>query len=140
MPTPDTTTPRRVRFDHTIVPARDRRESATFFADLFGLPEPEEAGPFLQVHLDGATVDFAEPPIDFPGHHYAFLVDDDTFDRVLDRLRADGIAYWADPQQRRPGEMNTNHGGRGVYFDDPSGHHLEAMTVRYDGTRWYETW
>ena len=23
--------------------------------------------------------------------------------------------------------------GRGVYFDDPAGHHLEAITARYDG-------
>ena len=123
-----------VRFDHTIIAARDKRESARFFTEIFGLPEPQEAGFFVAVHLtDGRVLDFAEPPVDFPGQHYAFLVSEDTFDRILERIREWDIAFWADPRMSRPGEINTNHGGRGVYFDDPSGHHLEALTARYDG-------
>lgn len=35
-----------ITFNHTIVASRDRRESATFFTELFGLPEPREFGPF----------------------------------------------------------------------------------------------
>nr|WP_027942034.1 VOC family protein [Amycolatopsis taiwanensis] len=124
-----------VRFDHTIIAARDKHESARFFTEIFGLPdEPREAGFFVEVRLtDGRVLDFAAPPIDFPGQHYAFLVNDDTFDGIMERLRARGVTYWADPQMRRPGEINTNHGGRGVYFDDPAGHHLEALTARYEG-------
>lgn len=123
-----------VRFDHTIIAARDKHESARFFTEIFGLPEPQEAGFFVAVYLtDGRVLDFAEPPVDFPGQHYAFLVNDDTFDRIMERLRAKDIQYWADPRMSRPGEINTNHGGRGVYFDDPAGHHLEALTARYDG-------
>lgn len=125
-----------VRFDHTIVPAHDKHRSATFFTEIFGLPEPTEAGYFLEVRLtDGRIFEFAEPGIDFPGQHFAFLVDDATFDGVVERLQRAGVAYWADPQQRRPGEINTNHGGRGVYFDDPGGNHLEAITARYDGSQ-----
>ena len=51
--------------------------------------------------------------------------------RFDQRIQKRGLAYWADPQMRHPGEINTNHGGRGVYFDDPAGHHLEALTRRY---------
>ena len=29
--------------------------------------------------------------------------------------------------------MNTNDGGRGVYWDDPNGHSLEILTVPYGG-------
>jgi catechol 2,3-dioxygenase-like lactoylglutathione lyase family enzyme len=124
-----------VRFDHTIIPARDKHRSARFFTSLFGLPEPTEAGFFLQVRLsDGRLFEFAEPPVEFPGQHFAFLVNDETFDAILKRLRRDAVVYWADPQQSRPGEINTNHGGRGVYFDDPDGHHFEAITARYDGS------
>jgi catechol 2,3-dioxygenase-like lactoylglutathione lyase family enzyme len=124
-----------VRFDHTIVPAVDKRVSAEFFAEIFGLPAPTEAGVFLQVRLsDGRIFDFAEPGVEFPGQHLAFLVDDPTFDAVVERLRAWGIDHWADPQGRHPGEINTNHGGRGVYFLDPAGHYLEALTARYDGS------
>lgn len=56
-----------VHFNHTIVPARDKRESATFFTELFELPAPSEWGPFLSVELaDGVFLQFAEPGIEFP--------------------------------------------------------------------------
>jgi catechol 2,3-dioxygenase-like lactoylglutathione lyase family enzyme len=123
-----------VRFDHTLVASRDKHASARFFADIFGLPDPEEAGFFVSVTLsDGVVLSYAQlpPDMDFPGQHYAFLVDDNTFDGILARIQAQGIPYWADPQMKQVGQINTNHGGRGVYFDDPNGHHLEALTRRY---------
>ena len=124
-----------VRFDHTIVPAADKEISARFFAEIFGLPEPTPAGHFLQVKLtDGRIFDFADAPVDTPGIHYAFLVSDRTFDAIMERIRERGIEHWADPQRRQPGAFNTNHGGRGVYFLDPHGHYLEALTARYDGS------
>ena len=63
--------------------------------------------------------------------HYAFLIDEEDFDRVFARIRARGLAHWADPFKRRPGEINRNDGGRGVYFDAPDGHLLEVLTRRY---------
>jgi hypothetical protein len=30
-----------------------------------------------------------------------------------------------------PGQINRNDGGRGVYFQDPSGHFLEIITRPY---------
>ena len=44
--------------------------------------------------------------------------------RIIERE----MAYWADPGHDQPGEINTWDGGRGVYFDDPSGHRLEIIT------------
>lgn len=38
---------------------------------------------------------------------------------------------WADPRRKLRQQYNTNHGGRGVYFCDPSGHYLEAITRPY---------
>jgi catechol 2,3-dioxygenase-like lactoylglutathione lyase family enzyme len=58
-------------------------------------------------------------------------VSDDVFDRVLERIKAQDIQFWADPRMRLPNEINTNHGGRGVYFDDPSGHDFELITQSY---------
>ena len=121
-----------VQFNHVAIAAHDRHGSAAFLADLLGLAEPTSWGPFVSVTLDdGVRLDYAEPGIEFPGQHYALLVSDDVFDRALERIRADGVAFWADPGMRRPGEINTNHGGRGVYFDDPSGHHFELITQPY---------
>jgi len=124
-----------VRLDHLIVFAQDKRDSAEFFAEMFGLAAPVTAGHFCQVRLsDGRILDFAEPGIEFPGLHLAMLVDDTTFDAVVQRLRSWNVEHWADPQQRHPGEINTDHGGRGVYFLDPGGNYLEALTARYDGS------
>ena len=45
------------------------------------------------------------------------------------------FADWADPRGARPGEINDNDGGRGVYFQDPSGHYLEIITRPYRAVR-----
>ncbi len=120
-----------VRFNHTIVFARDKHASARFFQEIFGVAEPEEGGMFLVVRLeDDQILQFAEPGVDFVPQHYAFLVDDDTFDALLRQLETRGIPHWADPRRSQPG-INHNHGGRGVYFMDPNGHGLEAITRPY---------
>ena len=41
------------------------------------------------------------------------------------------MPYWADPHKSQKGEINRHYGGRGVYFEDPSGHLLEIITRPY---------
>jgi catechol 2,3-dioxygenase-like lactoylglutathione lyase family enzyme len=53
-----------------------------------------------------------------------------VFDRALERLRAGDVPISAGPGGPA-GEINHNHGGRGVYFDDPAGHHFELITQPY---------
>jgi catechol 2,3-dioxygenase-like lactoylglutathione lyase family enzyme len=119
-------------FNHTIIASRDREESARFFRELLELAAAPSWGPFTNVLLGGgALLQFAEPPVDIQPQHYAFLVDDELFDRAYGRLRDRGIEHWADPQRTRPGETNTEHGGRGVYLLDPAGHYLEMITRPY---------
>jgi catechol 2,3-dioxygenase-like lactoylglutathione lyase family enzyme len=121
-----------ITFDHTIIASRDRTASARFYRDLFELDEAPSWGPFTSVRLDGGVLlQFAEPPVEIQVQHYAFLVDDALFDRAYARLRDGGVEHWADPQLTRPGETNTEHGGRGVYFLDPAGHGLEMITRPY---------
>ncbi|RSS44011.1 VOC family protein [Streptomyces sp. WAC08241] len=121
-----------VTFNHTIVAAKDRHESARFLRELLELPEAPSWGPFVNVRLpDGVLIQFAEPPVEIQMQHYAFLVDDELFERAYGRLCEQGVEHWADPQMRRPGETNTEHGGRGVYFKDPAGHAMELITRPY---------
>jgi catechol 2,3-dioxygenase-like lactoylglutathione lyase family enzyme len=123
-----------IELNHLIVFARNKHESAQFIADILGLPPPRPFGMFLAVDLaNRVTLDYAEPGIEFPMQHYAFLVSEDEFDASFARIRARGLAYQADPHGRRPMEINTNDGGRGVYFLDPSGHGMELLTVPYGG-------
>lgn len=53
---------------------------------------------------------------------------EDEFDQAFDRITRAGVTYYADPHRRKPGEINHHHGGRGLYFLDPSGHVLEILT------------
>jgi catechol 2,3-dioxygenase-like lactoylglutathione lyase family enzyme len=121
-----------VTFNHTIIASKDREQSARFYRTIFEAAEAPSWGPFTNVQLsDGVLLQFAEPPVDIQMQHYAFLVDDELFDRAYRRLVDQGIEHWADPFGRRPGETNTEHGGRGVYFHDPAGHGLEMITRPY---------
>ena len=121
-----------ITFNHTIIAAKDREVSAAFYRDLLEVSDAPSWGLFTNLRLDGGVLlQFAEPPVEIQMQHYAFLVDDDLFDRAYARLVSQSIPHWADPQMRRAGEWNTEHGGRGVYFFDPAGHALELLTRPY---------
>ena len=119
-------------FNHTIIASQDRTVSARFYRDLLEAAEAPSWGLFTNLTLDdGVLLQFAEPPVEIQMQHYAFLVDDELFDRAYARLLERGIEHWADPRMSRPGEVNTEHGGRGVYFKDPAGHAVELITRPY---------
>ncbi|MEU6303704.1 VOC family protein [Streptomyces chartreusis] len=121
-----------VQLNHTIVAARDKKESATFLAGILGLEVSPQYGPFVPVEIpNGVTLDYLDSPGPITPQHYAFLVSEDEFDTIFGRIREAGLAYWADPYHRRPGEINRNDGGRGTYFEDPNGHNLEILTRPY---------
>jgi catechol 2,3-dioxygenase-like lactoylglutathione lyase family enzyme len=125
-----------IRLDHTIVPAHDGELSARWFAELFDLPAPERFSVFWQVPTaNGVDLDFDTYGSDttFTTGHYAFLVDEDEFDAIFERILASGIEHWADPGRREPGHINRHDGGRGVYFPSPDDHLFEIITVPYGG-------
>lgn len=122
-----------VRLNHTIVAARNRHESATFLAEILGLAPPATYGPFAVVRLDNdVSLDFMDDE-HVQQRHYAFLVTEEEFDAIFGRIRARGLTFWADPFEQQPGEFNTHDGGRGLYWQDPSGHKLEIITRPYGG-------
>src|SRR6185312_7843482 len=111
---------------------KDREISARFMAEVFGLAEPEAFGPFLVVRTaNGVSLDHMAASGPIAPQHYAFLVSEAEFDAIFGRVQARSLPYWADPHAQRPGEINHNDGGRGVYFPDPSGHFLEIITRPY---------
>lgn len=121
-----------VELNHTIVHVRDKQASARFYTEVLGLDDPVPFGPFLVVETaNGVSLDFADDHGDVDSQHYAFLVAEDEFDTIFGRIRDLGLDFWADPGKRRPGEVNRNDGGRGVYWDDPDGHVLEIITRPY---------
>jgi catechol 2,3-dioxygenase-like lactoylglutathione lyase family enzyme len=121
-----------IQLNHTIVPARDAKASATWLSEILGRDAPTSFGPFWAVTLDNAvTLDFQHSAEALPIEHYAFLVSEAEFDAIFARIRTRGLLYWADPMHRRPLEINRNGGGRGLYWNDPDGHYLEIITRPY---------
>jgi catechol 2,3-dioxygenase-like lactoylglutathione lyase family enzyme len=122
-----------IKLNHTIVHSTDKRAAAEFFAALFGLPAPKPFGPFLDVEVaNDVTLAFLDADgMEIQMQHYAFLVSDAEFDQIFARIRERKLKYWADPGQKQAGEINRHFGGRGVYFEDLSGHLLEIITRPY---------
>lgn len=117
-----------ITLNHIIVPAHDKAVSAGFFANIFGLPYGGPQGHFAPVRVNPTlTLDFDDAET-FESHHYAFHVDDATFDAVLGRVQAAGIPYGSDPWHTENRELNTRNDGRGFYFRDPNRHLLELLT------------
>jgi len=120
--------------DHTIVPAKDKLVSAEFFAEIFGLTVKPGGGHFAQVQVNETlTFDFDDDP-EPKRQHYAFHASDAEFDAIFVRVKAKGLRYGSAPYNHTDGQIYTRRGGRGFYFEDPSGHLLEVMTVRETGS------
>lgn len=124
-----------VTLNHTIVWCRDKEVSAAYLTGILGLPDARAWGPFTVVEMENSVsldyCEFHEPDREILPQHYAFLVSEGQFDQSFGRLQAAGQEYWADPGLMVGGQINRNHGGRGVYFQDPDGHVLELITRPY---------
>ena len=122
-----------VELDHVIVSARDQRTSARRLAEILGVRwAPAGVGPFSPVYVnDGLTLDFIDDDSAFPVQHFCFRVDDATFDAILSRLRDARIPFRGSVRGPDDGKVNTDYGGRIVYWNDPDGHQWEILTVSY---------
>lgn len=122
-----------VELDHAIVPSRDRRAAAALLAALLDVSWSESGvGPFCPVYVnEGLTLDFDQADDPFPVQHYCFRVSEAEFDGILARLRARGIEYRSTPHGPVDMMVNTQHGGRIVYWSLPDGHVWEALTISY---------
>jgi hypothetical protein len=123
-----------VELNHTIVHVSDKVSAAETLAEILGVDPPTSYGPFRVLTLsNGISLDFADELGAPHGQHYAFLVSDDEFTAIQQRIVDRGWSFWADPMHQHEGEINTNDGGRGLYWEGPDGHNLEIITVPYGG-------
>ena len=122
-----------IELDHTTVPSRDRKAAAELLAFLLGVPwAPSGVGPFCPVYVnDSLTLDFDQADGPFPVQHCCFRVSEAEFDGILTRIAARGIAYRSTPHGPVDMLVNTQHGGRIVYWGEPDGHVWEALTLSY---------
>src|SRR5262245_18214049 len=116
--------------NHTIVPARDKKTSARYFAQLFGLSVKSHDGHFAPVRVnESLTLLFSDSAETFDSHHYAFHVSDADFGAILQVAKAAGLVCGSAPWALDDAILNDWNGGRGVYFKYLDGHILELLTV-----------
>ncbi|MEV6976437.1 VOC family protein [Kitasatospora sp. NPDC093806] len=125
--------------NHIIVHCHDRRQTAAFLAELMDAPAPVDWARFTQVTTaNGVGIDFADDLVPAEAvnlSHLAFLVTDEEFDAVLDKLRERELPYWGDPAMSRAGEINHDYDGRGLYLLDPGATvSIEFITTPYGET------
>jgi hypothetical protein len=122
-----------VHLDHVMVPARDKLASARLLAELLDVPwAPAGVGPFVPVYVDeGLTLDFDQWTEPIPQLHYCFRVDDARFGAILERLRVRSIAFRSNVHGPVDHRVETRHGGRIAYWNEPDGHQWEMLTSSY---------
>ncbi|MBO9680269.1 MAG: VOC family protein [Acidovorax sp.] len=122
-----------IALDHLMVPSRDKRAAARRLAELLGVPWSETGvGPFVPVYVNaGLTLDFDEWTGPIPQIHYCFRVSEAAFDAILGRIRAAGLPYRSAVHGPVDQAVDTAHGGRIVYWNEPDGHQWELLTVSY---------
>src|ERR1700745_3280117 len=121
--------PMTIPLNHTIVPTRDKRAAAQFFARIFGLHADAKTDHFAPVRINDTLTLLFDDGEDFESHHYAFHVSDAEFDAIFGRIREAKLAYGSAPWSLDDGKLNGWNGGRGVYFRDPHGPALERAPL-----------
>lgn len=122
-----------IELDHTIVPSHHKVASARQLAELLGVPWAEASlGPFSAVFVnEGLTLDFIETTDPFPIYHFCFRVSEEDFDAILGRIKAAGIAFRSSVAEPTDMKINTEYGGRMIYWNEPDGHQWAILTVSY---------
>ncbi len=129
-----------VVFDHSIMPSQNKKESAEFYARIFGFENMGKQTERLHaVRVNDESIlffeNFSDPdsPMAQGTHHCAFAMDAKSFKETFARIQASGILYG--DRYDRPSNMKgpgKSPGARGqsssVYFKDPTGNSLEIRT------------
>lgn len=122
-----------IELDHVIVSAKNQQAAAKLLAELLGVPWAEAGiGPFSPVYVnDGLTLDFITDEGPFPVEHFCFRVTEAEFEAILGRIKAAGITYRSAVRGPEDRQVNTQYGGKMVYWNEPEGHQWEMLTVSY---------
>jgi catechol 2,3-dioxygenase-like lactoylglutathione lyase family enzyme len=119
--------------NHTILPSRDYQTSSRWYEAILGFARTKESARFSCVSVN-STLTFIFEKIEgsITATLYAFKVTEPQCDEIFARIQNQKVSYTSTPEsalaQVYDSQIYREHGGRGVYFIDPSGHILEILT------------
>lgn len=120
-----------ITLNHTIIPSYDNEASAKWYEKIFGFEFLKVWETFAVVKVNSTlTLDFSTKD-KFSKMHYAFKVDENQFDEILEHIKENDVVYGSGPFELEDYKINERYGGRGVYFRDDNGHILEILTADY---------
>ena len=81
-----------IELNHTIVPARDKEESARFYERMFAFEYQQRLGHFAPIKIpsQSLSLDF-DTRESFQPQHYAFKVSEAEFDEIFGRIVEAGL-------------------------------------------------
>jgi catechol 2,3-dioxygenase-like lactoylglutathione lyase family enzyme len=104
-----------ITLNHTVVPTRDKKAAAQFFARIFGLRADPKGDHFAPVRINDTLTLLFDDDEEFESHHYAFHVSDAEFDAIFGRIQEAKLVYGSAPWSLDDGKLNDWNGGRGLF-------------------------
>lgn len=111
-----------------VLAAQDPAASALLVAEILGA-EVARVGEEVAVPAAGITIRYRHHAGPIRPQRFTVLVDEDDFDAAYGRLLDRRLRVWADPERRRPAEIDHRNGGRALCFVNPDGHVVELATT-----------
>lgn len=120
---------------HLAVPVTDLDAARDFYCGLLGFETGRTASRWIDLNFYGHQVtlhlvdddaaDVARNPVDgddVPARHFGVILERDDWQRLADRLTAEGVQFIIEPRIRFKGEVGEQ---ATMFFLDPSGNALE---------------
>ena len=120
---------------HLAIPVTDLEAARAFYCGLLGLETGRTASRWIDLNFYGHQVTLhlvddsdaavAKNPVDgddVPARHFGVILDRNDWQRLADRLTAEGVQFVIEPRIRFQGEVGEQ---ATMFFLDPSGNALE---------------
>ncbi len=114
---------------HSItIPCADKVIATHFYSRIFGFPTIGKHGKTIRIQVNETSfIDFKANE-SFNVEQYSFKVDEKLFDAILNNIKKEKLLFGSDLDELENKQLNSWHGGRGLFFRDPNGHIIELLT------------
>ena len=125
-----------IKLDHTVIASSDKEIAAQRFAEIMGLTVGDREGAdgkFVSVRVNDELRLFFVSTDHVTCQHLAFVVDNTTFDQILEQLQQMQISFGNSPRDTSNGRTDHPFAARGLFWTDTDGHLFELMTSGPEG-------